>query len=176
MPKFLKGTRDFEYMVGILALGSCRSRVGPFQGRGVLVVPSSQGGCWAVESERLFRAEIEVRVMKHMAEHGEWNRKGATLSNVTAQKEYGVSWDFIVKGIQAGKLEYREGSIWGNPYLRVLRRQLERYIAAQLGSKQLATTKTQTELRKVSREIAGLKKKLTALQIRKAELEKATSK
>src|SRR5438270_14027127 len=53
-----------------------------------------------------------------MAEFGEWNRKGGTLSDVTAEKEYGVAREFIVKGIQAGKLEYREGSIWGNPYLR----------------------------------------------------------
>src|SRR3990170_3717497 len=35
-----------------------------------------------------------------MAEYGEWNRKGATLSDVTATKEYGVSRDFIVKGIR----------------------------------------------------------------------------
>jgi hypothetical protein len=46
-----------------------------------------------------------------MAEYGEWNRKGATLSDVTAQKEYGVGRDFIVKGIRAGKLEFREGEI-----------------------------------------------------------------
>ena len=64
-----------------------------------------------------------------MAEYGEWNRKGATLSDVTATKEYGVSQAFIVRGIRAGKLEYREGAIWGNPYLRVLRRQLEQYVA-----------------------------------------------
>ena len=68
-----------------------------------------------------------------MAEYGEWNRKGATLSDVTAQKEYGVTRDFIVQGIQAGKLEYRDGAVWGNPYLRVLRSQLEPYIAEQLG-------------------------------------------
>ena len=111
-----------------------------------------------------------------MAEYGEWNRKGATLSEVTAQKEYGVSRDFIVKGIRAGKLEYREGSIWGNPYLRVLRGQLERYIAEQLGSSHLANTKTQAELRKVRKEIVDLKKKLTALQVRKAEIEQAIGK
>ena len=111
-----------------------------------------------------------------MAEYGEWNRKGATLSDVTAQKEYGVSRDFIVKGIQAGKLEYREGAIWGNPYLRVLRSQLERYIAEKLGSSNLAGTKTQTELRKVKKEIAGLKKKLAALQARKAEIEQSIGK
>ena len=111
-----------------------------------------------------------------MAEYGEWNRKGATLSEVTAQKEYGVSRDFIVKGIRAGKLEYREGAIWGNPYLRVLRSQLELYIAEQLGSSHLAGTKTQTELRKVKKEMAALKKILTALQARKAELEQVSGK
>src|ERR1700731_3952905 len=57
-----------------------------------------------------------------MAEYGEWNRKGAVLSDVTAQKEYGVTRDFIVKGVQAGELEFREGAVWGNPYLRVLSR------------------------------------------------------
>ena len=56
----------------------------------------------------------------HMAEFGEWSRKGAALSEVTAEKEYGVTRNFIVKGIQAGKLEYRDGAVWGNPYLRVL--------------------------------------------------------
>jgi len=54
-----------------------------------------------------------------MAKYGEWNRKGATLSDVTAKKEYGVDRDFIVEGIRTGKLEYREGSIWGSPYLRI---------------------------------------------------------
>ncbi len=54
-----------------------------------------------------------------MAEYGEWNRKGAVLSDVTAQREYGVTRDFIVKGIQVGKLEHREGAVWGNPYIRV---------------------------------------------------------
>ena len=111
-----------------------------------------------------------------MAEYGEWNRKGATLSDVTAQKEFGVSRDFIVQGIQAGKLEYREGAIWGNPCLRVLRSQIEAYIAEKLGSKHLTSTKTQTELRKVKKEIAQLEKHLTALKARKAELEQAVGK
>ena len=78
-------------------------------------------------------------IRSHMAEYGEWNRKGAALSDVTAEKEYGVTRDFIVKGIQAGKLEYRDGAVWGNPYLRVLRSQLELYIVAQLGSEYLVS-------------------------------------
>ena len=108
-----------------------------------------------------------------MAEYGEWNRKGAALSDVTAQKEYGVTRDFIVKGIQAGKLEYREGAVWGNPYLRVLRSQLELYIVEQLGSEYLVSKKSKTELRAINKEIADLREKLAALEARKATLERA---
>lgn len=41
--------------------------------------------------------------------NGEWNLKGATLSDKTAKKGYGVDRDFVIKGIEAGKLEYRQG-------------------------------------------------------------------
>jgi hypothetical protein len=108
-----------------------------------------------------------------MAEYGEWNRKGAVLSDVTAQKEYGVTRDFILKGIQAGELEFREGVVWGNPYPRVLRRQLELYIEAQLGSEYLVNKKSQTELRAIRKEIADLRKKLAELEVRKTELDRA---
>ena len=106
-----------------------------------------------------------------MAEYGEWNRKGATLSDVTAQKEYGISSDFILKGINSGRLEYREGAVWGNPYLRILRSQLEKYIAAELGSPYLGGKKRQTELRAIKKEMADLKKRLDELQARRVELE-----
>ena len=106
-----------------------------------------------------------------MAEYGEWNRKGATLSDITAEAEYGVNRDFIVKGIQTAKLEYRDGAMWGNPYLRILRSQLEKYITEELGEDYLVRVKTQTELRKIKKEISDLKKKLNALQNRKTDLE-----
>jgi hypothetical protein len=107
----------------------------------------------------------------NMAEHGEWNRKGAVLSDVTALKEYGVTRNFIVEGIRAGKLEYRQGVVWGNPYLRILRSQLEQYIAEKLGSNHLGSKKAQNELRTINKEIASLKKRLAELQARKAEIE-----
>jgi hypothetical protein len=120
------------------------------------------------------QAEGQLRAV--WAEYGEWNRKGATLSDATAIREYGVSQAFIVKGIRAGQLEYREGAIWGNPYLRVLRSQLEQYIAEELGGDRLAGGKIQTELRKIKKETAEVKKRLTQLQARKTELEKALEK
>ncbi len=111
-----------------------------------------------------------------MAEYGEWNRKGATLSDVTAKAEYGVDRDFIIKGIETGKLEYRDGAIWGNPYLRILRSQLEKYIAKELGQDYLLRVKAQTELRRIRKEISELNKKLNLLQDRKADLEKSLKK
>ncbi|MBI5602256.1 MAG: hypothetical protein HY879_02790 [Deltaproteobacteria bacterium] len=106
-----------------------------------------------------------------MAEYGEWNLKGATLSDVTAKKEYGVDREFIVRGIRAAKLEYRDGAMWGNSYLRVLRNQLEKYITEELGKDYLVRVKAETELLKIKKEISDLKKKLKELENRRIALE-----
>ena len=106
-----------------------------------------------------------------MAEYGEWNRKGATLSDVTALKEYGVDQTFIMKGICTGKLEYREGSMWGNPYFKVVRSQLERFITEELGADYLLQEKNKMELRVIKKEISALKKRLDELQARKKIVE-----
>ena len=108
-----------------------------------------------------------------MAEHGEWNCKGATLSDVNAEKEYGITRDFIVAGIRAGKLEYREGAVWGNPYLRIIRSQLERYIEETLGRDQFLKKKAPTELRAINKELTEIRKRITELEARKAEFERA---
>lgn len=108
-----------------------------------------------------------------MVEYGEWTMKGATLSDATALNEYGVDKNFIVQGIQAGKLEYRESAMWGNPCIRILRSQLERFITEKLGSDYLTSKITQTELRKIDKEILGLQKKLKQLQVRKEEIKKS---
>ncbi len=106
-----------------------------------------------------------------MAEYGEWNRKGATLSDVTARKEYGVDSDFIISGINSRKLEYREGAIHGNPYIRVLRSQLEAYIVEELGNDYLRAWQEKTELREIKQETAELRKRLNELAARRAEIE-----
>jgi len=106
-----------------------------------------------------------------VAEYGEWTQKGTTLSEVTAESEYGVDRGFIIEGIRSGKLEYRDGAIWGNPYLRILRSQLEQYIAAELGAEHLTRIKTEFELRNIKNQIAKGKRTLSALEKRKTELE-----
>ncbi len=107
-----------------------------------------------------------------MAKHGEWNQKGATLSDKTAMKDYGVDREFILKGIRAGKLEFQERSIWGNPYVVILRRQLEQYIAEELGSSHLSAIIKQKKIRTLMKEIKETKHKLQTLELELAGLEK----
>jgi hypothetical protein len=58
-----------------------------------------------------------------------WQGKGATLSDKTARREFGLTQDEIVRAIRAGKLHYRQNSIHGNPFLRLLRREVWRLTA-----------------------------------------------
>lgn len=55
----------------------------------------------------------------------EWGRKGATLSDKTARREFGLTQDEILRAIDAGQLQYRVSSIHGNPWLRLLHREIE---------------------------------------------------
>ena len=87
-----------------------------------------------------------------------------------------MSRDFIVKGIEMAKLEYRDGAIWGNPYLRILRSQLEKYIGEELGEAYLLKVKNQAELRKIKKEISNLKKKLKNFEGQKADIEESLRK
>jgi hypothetical protein len=111
-----------------------------------------------------------------MAEYGEWNQKGASISDKTARREYKVDQEFIIKGIEAGKLEFRYSSVWGNPFIRILRRQLEEYITSELGSECLIKAKSKTELKKIKKEIVELEKKLSELQAKRTELERVSAK
>ncbi len=45
----------------------------------------------------------------------DWRRKGATLSDKTARKEFGLTQDEIEAAIDAGQLQYRVGVVHGNP-------------------------------------------------------------
>ena len=60
-------------------------------------------------------------------EREEWRRKGATLSDKTAREEFGLTQDDIYAAIRAGKLQYREAAMHGNPWLRLLRREVEAF-------------------------------------------------
>ena len=61
-------------------------------------------------------------------QNDEWRRKGATLSDKAARQEFGLTQDEIydaIDAIDAGTLHYRQAAMHGNPWLRLLRREVE---------------------------------------------------
>ena len=58
-------------------------------------------------------------------QNDEWQCTGATLSDKTARQEFGLTQDEIYDAIDAGTLHYRQAATHGNPWLRLLRREVE---------------------------------------------------
>jgi chromosome segregation ATPase len=100
----------------------------------------------------------------------EWVRKGATLSDKTARAEFGLTQDEIIAAIRAGKLQYRRAEMQGNPWLRLLRREVEDLVSARRGERYLREQQARTELKRVNRELKQLRAQLTALEERRAAL------
>jgi len=100
----------------------------------------------------------------------EWGRKGATLSDKTARSEYGLTQDEIFAAIDAGKLQYRPAAMHGNPWRRLLRREVEDLVRTRHGDRYLQERKARTELAQINRELKQLRAQLTALEERRAAL------
>ena len=100
----------------------------------------------------------------------EWGRKGATLSDKTARAEFGLTRDEIITAIRAGKLQYRPAAMHGNPWLRLLRREVEDLVSTRRGERYLREHLARTELKRVNRELKQLRAQLTALEERRAAL------
>ena len=100
----------------------------------------------------------------------EWQRKGATLSDKTVRKEFGLTQDEIIQAIRAGKLQYRHNSIHGNPFLRLLRREVEALVKKKHGDDYLKDQQVKAELARVNRELKRLKTQIAALEERKSKL------
>ena len=100
----------------------------------------------------------------------EWQRKGATLSDKTARQEFGLTQNQIVRAVRAGKLQYRENSIYGNPFLRLFRREVEALVKKEHGDGYLANKQAKAELARINRELKRMKKQMAILEARKSEL------
>ena len=100
----------------------------------------------------------------------EWGRKGATLSDKTARSEYGLTQEEIYAAIDAGQLRYRPAAIHGNPWLRLLRREVEDLVAARSGDRYLLERKARTEVARINRELKQLRARIAALEERRAAL------
>ena len=100
----------------------------------------------------------------------EWQRKGATLSDRTARQEFGLTQDEIHYAINAGTLQYRQAALHGNPWLRLLRREVEALARASHGDRYVRDQQARAELKHVNREIRRLRAELAKLEERRVKL------
>ena len=100
-----------------------------------------------------------------------WFKKGATLSDKSARKEFGLTQEEIIEGIEDGKLHYRINNVFGNPYLRLVRSEVEAFVDKKYGSNYLKKKKIKTELAQTNKELKRLKTQVASLEQRKAELQ-----
>ena len=101
-----------------------------------------------------------------------WTQKGATLSDKSAREEYGLTQQEIFAAMRAGKLQFRESNMYGNPWFRLLRHEVEALVSQKSGKGHLHKKKLEKELADINKETRKLKTRLKALDRRRAELMK----
>jgi hypothetical protein len=99
-----------------------------------------------------------------------WSKKGATLSDKSARKEFGLTQEAIIEAIKNGKLQYRNNNVFGNPYLRLVRSEVEALVDEEYGNNYLKRKKIKKELAQTNKELKRLKAQVASLEQRKTEL------
>ncbi len=101
-----------------------------------------------------------------------WGKKGGTLSDKSARREFGLTQEEILEAIKGGKLQYRKNYVHGNPYLRLIRCEVEAFVDEKYGNNYLKKKKLKKELAQVNKELKRLKSEMASLEQRKVELVK----
>ena len=101
-----------------------------------------------------------------------WSQKGATMSDKSARKEFGLTQQEIIAAIRSGKLQFRVNYIHGNPWYRLLRHEVESLVRNKNGSDHLHKKKLEKELADLNKEARKLTTRLKAIERRKTELQK----
>ncbi len=101
-----------------------------------------------------------------------WKQKGATLSDKSARKEFGLTQQEFYEAMRAGKLQFQQNSMHGNPWVRLLRHEVEALVRKKSGKEGLHTKKLQKELADLDNETRKLKTRLKTIERRRAELVK----
>ena len=96
--------------------------------------------------------------------------RGQPLSDKTARREFGLTQDEIVAAIDAGRLQCRVGVIHGNPWLRLLRREVEELMDTTLNDRDHRQRRARAELARVDRDLKKRRAEVAALEEHRAKL------
>jgi hypothetical protein len=100
----------------------------------------------------------------------EWQRKGATLSDKTAGQEFGLTPGRDLRRDRRGHAAVPPGLTHGDPWLRLLRREVEALARTRHGDRYVSEQQARAQLTRVNREITRLRTELAELEERRAKL------
>ncbi len=99
-----------------------------------------------------------------------WTKQGETLSHKNACKEFCLEENEVIEAMKAGKLQYKKNYAHGNPYFRLLRREVKALAIELRGENYLEKQEIEFKIKKATREINSCKRKLKAFEKEKALL------
>ncbi len=99
-----------------------------------------------------------------------WNLPGETLSHKNACKEFDLKESEIIKAMRNGNLQYKENHAHGNPYFRLLRKEVIALAKEVHGEHVLKLKSIAYEIKKTTTEINSHKRKISALEKKKMKL------
>jgi len=99
-----------------------------------------------------------------------WTQQGETLSHKNACKEFGLKESEILEAIRENKLQFKENYAHGNPYFKLLKKEVIVLAKEIHGENRLELKKIEFEIKKVKTELNSHKRKISALEKKKAKL------
>ena len=99
-----------------------------------------------------------------------WREKGATLSDKSVRKFYKLTQDEILEGINNGELHYKVNYIYGNPWFRLIKTEVEKYIEKIYGEIYLQLFKLKIELQDVETELKMINNRAKELEKRRKQV------
>jgi hypothetical protein len=82
-----------------------------------------------------------------------WTQKGESLSHKNASKEFGLEESVIIEAIRSGKLQYQINYIHGNPYYKLLRKEVKALAIELYGESYFKKQEIEYHIKKITQEI-----------------------
>lgn len=99
-----------------------------------------------------------------------WTQKGESLSHINASREFGLEESEIIEAIRVGKLQYKVNYVHGNPYYKLLRREVKALAVDLRGESHFRKQEIEYQIKTITKEINSCRRKLKAFEREKGAL------
>jgi len=99
-----------------------------------------------------------------------WTQKGESLSHKNASREFGLEESEIIEAIRVGKLQYKVNYVHGNPYYKLLRKEVKALAVDLRGESHFRKQEIEYQIKTITKEINSCRRKLKAFEREKEAL------